>query len=410
MLSFLMCFLLQTVRAEISYSVESYQYIQKNQVAATSINPDNQVLKSPYLGFNLDMRGELKWKNEDSQLVLRPRFEGYIQETDYGNRQTFHRNGSLLDLTDAFWQKNWGDYLSTTAGLQVYQWGPAEIMNPSNSLFHFSSQQRSVLYKEKGQVLLRANYLLNTDNNLVVIFEPVSNNRSEWIAEDTFVPKLVVKYEKSWTGSADQIGLVAGSAEKRDFYIGEYWNWMFVDGYSFYGDVKQSEKPLHYQPQTNGPFTDLVAAERETKWDSLAVVGLRYEGDFDLRFEYIYNQAGLNDQQYQATLTSLKQFLNPSYLQNASRFKNMGLELLLKEYLYFSYRVNEPFGWNQFNFYARQLSSVRGHSSQTQIEFDKSVGDATGLFGGVTVADGEPDSELRLLNDWSFFAGFKLNL
>ncbi|MBY0453131.1 MAG: hypothetical protein K2P92_08855, partial [Bdellovibrionaceae bacterium] len=280
----------------------------------------------------------------------------------------------------------------------------------SNSLFHFYTQQRSVLYKEKGQVLLRANYLLNTENNLVFIVEPTSNNRAEWLAEDTFVPKLLLKYEKSWNGTADQIGFVVGSAEKRDLYFGEYWNWMFVDGYSFYGDVKQSEKPLNYEPQQNGVFIDLVPAERKTKWDSLAVVGLRYEGDFDVRVEYIYNQAGFSDQQYQVALASVKQIVNPNYVQNLTRFKNIGLELLLKEYIYFSYRVAEPFNWNQFNFYLRQLSSVRGRSSQTQAEFDKSVGDSIGLFGGVTVAGGEPESELRLLNDWGFFAGFKWNL
>lgn len=410
MLSFLILFFSSMAHAETSYSFESYQYIQKSQVAATGINPDNQILKEPYLGFNLDTRGELKWRSDNSQAVLRPRFEGYIAEADYGNQQTYHRNGSLLDLTDAFLQNNWGDQFSTTIGLQVYQWGPAELMNPSNSLFHFNTQQRSVLYKEKGQVLLRTNYLLNAENSLVFIFEPVSNNRAEWLAEDTFVPKLVLKYEKSWAGTADQIGLVVGSAEKRDLYFGEYWNWMFIDGYSFYGDVKQSEKPLNYHPEQNGFFTDLIETERKTKWDSLAVVGLRFEGDFDIRFEYIYNQAGFSDQEYRAALTSVKQIVNPNYEKNLMRFKNIGLELLLKEYVYFSYRVAEPFNWNQFNFYLRQLSSVRGRSSQTQAEFDKSVSDSIGFFGGVTVADGEPESELRLLNDWSFFAGFKLNL
>jgi hypothetical protein len=410
MLSLLILFLSHTVQAEIGYSLESYQYIQKSQVAETGVNPDNQILKEPYLAFNLDVRGELKWKNDNSQAVLRPRFEGYITQADYGNNETYRRNGSLLDLTDAFFQNNWGDFFSTTVGLQVYQWGPAEIMNPSNSLFHFFTQQRSVLYKEKGQVLLRANYLLNAENNLVFIVEPISNNRSEWLAENTFVPKLLLKYEKSWNGTADQIGFVVGSAEKRDLYFGQYWNWMFVDGYSFYGDVKQSEKPLNYEPQQNGVFIDFASAERKAKWDSLAVVGLRYEGDFDVRAEYIYNQAGFSDQQYQAALASVKQIVNPNYVQNLTRFKNIGLELLLREYIYFSYRVAEPFNWNQLNLYARQLSSVRGRSSQTQVEFDKSLGDSIGLFGGMTVADGESESELRLLNDWSFFAGFKWSL
>ena len=410
MLSFLILFFCSAVRAEIVYSLESYQYVQKSQVAETAINPDNRIFKEPYLGFNLDVRGEFKWQNDNSRAILRPRFEGSIQETDYGAKETYHRNGSLLDLTDAFLHNNWGDAVSTTVGLQVYQWGPAEIMNPSNSLFHFNSQQRSVLYKEKGQALLRANFNLNVENNLVFIFEPISNNRAEWLAEDTFVPKLVLKYEKSWSGTADQIGLVVGSAEKRDLYIGEYWNWTFIEGYSFYGDIKQSEKVLNYKPEQNGLFTDFVDSERNIKWHSLAVLGLRYEGDFDIRLEYIYNQAGFDDLEYRAALSSLKQPFNPNYIQNLTRFKGIGLELLLKEYLYFSYRITEPLHWNQTNFYVRQLSSVRGRSSQTQAELDKSTGDSTGVFAGLAVADGEPDSELRLLNDWSFFAGFKWNL
>ena len=51
MVSLLLFFFCQTVRAELSYSLESYQYIQKSQVAETAINPNNLILKEPYLGL-----------------------------------------------------------------------------------------------------------------------------------------------------------------------------------------------------------------------------------------------------------------------------------------------------------------------------------------------------------------------
>ena len=41
--------------------------------------------------------------------------------------------------------------LSFTAGLQTYQWGPAELINPSNPFYHFQSQQGTFGFKSKGK-------------------------------------------------------------------------------------------------------------------------------------------------------------------------------------------------------------------------------------------------------------------
>lgn len=402
---------MNTARAEFSYSAETYTYMQQSQVAQSVINPGNQIFKLPYLELNLDSRFDLKWEAGPQRAVLRPRLEWSMKESNDESRQDHDTNKSELDITDAFLETQWNDLFSTTIGLQVYQWGPAELLNPSNPIFHFSSNQRSVVFKEKGRALIRLNWYLNQSNSLVFLLEPVSNNEREWIAEDVYKAKAVLKYEKLWTGTADLVGFTAGTQEKSDFFVGEYFNVAFYDGFSVYGDFRHSEKNLHYVPVQNGLLIDFSQADRlKSTWNTLAILGLRYEGDSDIRFEYIYNQAGLTADELSLARQSLQQFLNPNYQQNLERFRRIGLELLSREYIYGSMRVTDPLGWNQVNIYLRRLMTVKGNSSQTQFEFDKGVTDAAALFGGMNVSDGEPQSELRLLNDWSFFCGLKWSL
>lgn len=393
--------------ADIRYSFDSFIYAQKNQVADSIINSGNQVLRLAAGEYHLDLRAELKWRPDDMQLVLRPRFIGYQNNIEFNNQTEVEAKGQL-DFTDAFYEHFWSPTLFTTIGLQVYQWGPAEFINASNPLFHFNPRQKSAVYKEKGQILLRLNFSPSKESNFIFIVQPVSNNEPEWIAEDKFVPKALLKWEKTGKKATDYFGLVAGSEEKSNLFVGEYFSYSIIEGFSLYGDMKHAQNRINFIPEVSSTTVNLVQESHTAdQWPTLAVLGARWEDNYDIRLEYVYSGMGLTSSDLGYAIASVSNFSNPSYPQNLARFFRPGLELLGQNYLYASYRVNDPFKFKELNLYLRYIRSLQDESSQTQFEFDKELWDSFLLFSNVSYSNGNLDSEFKLLNDWQFMIGLK---
>lgn len=393
--------------ADTRYSFESFLYAQRNQPADSIINPGNQVLRVAAGEYHLDLRGEIKWRTDEMQFVLRPRFLGYQNNIEFNNQTEVEAKGEL-DLTDAFYEHFWTPKLFSTIGLQVYQWGPAEFINASNPLYHFNPRQKSAVYKEKGQILLRLNFSPSKESNFIFIVQPVSNNEPEWIAEDTFTPKAVLKWEKTGKVATDYFGLVAGSEEKSNLYFGEYFSYSIIEGFSLYGDLKHAQNRINYIPEVNGAMVNLVPETHSgDQWPTLAVLGARWEDSYDVRLEYIYNGMGLTASDLNYAVASISNFANPGYPQNVARFLRPGLELLGQNYLYASYRISDPFRFKDLNLYFRYIRSLQDESSQMQFEFDRALWDSFLIFSNVSFSNGNLDSEFRLLNDWQAMIGLK---
>lgn len=401
---FLLYFLIQA-RAETLYRLESYFSYSNNVLADTFINPGNQILQLPSEAFAADIRAEVKWRDDRNQIVLRPRYQAEKSRIVTTGLET-EKNESDWNVTDAFWETQVSDDFTLTSGLQVYQWGPAELINPSNPIFHFTSRQKSFGYKEKGKALIRANSTFGRSDSLVVILEPVSNNEAPW-TEGDFVPKAAIKYEHQVDDSASQIGVVAGQEEKENAFFGTYFNWQLSEAVSFYADGKTTRKEIGYKPVAKGVFSDLEHPVSAKQWPVLAVGGLRWEGDYDLRLEYIYNSAGYSEEEWQYVLNSVGNPLNPNYSSNLERFQKPGLELPGRQYVYFSYRVTEPFQVKDLSLYLRDLYSLQDFSSQAQFEFDKAISDSWVMFGSLTGASGRKETEFKLLNSWQTLVGVK---
>ncbi len=393
--------------AEVRYSFDSFLYAQKNQVADSSINPANQILRTPSSEYHLELRGELKWRSNEQQAVIRPRFIGYQYNIDQNNLTEVDTKG-VVDLTDAFYEKFWTQKIFTTVGLQVYQWGPTEFINASNPLYHFNSRQKSSIYKEKGQVLLRLNFSPSKDSSYVFIVQPVSNNDAEWIAEDTFSTKAIIKYEKTFEKPENYFGFVLGTEEKSNFFLGEYFNFSPFEGFSIYADAKHAQNRLNYIPEISTNSVNLIPETNpDGRWPMLGVFGLRWEDIYDVRLEYIYNGMGLTKNDLGLAVASVSNFTNPLYARNLSRFLHPGLELLGQNYLYASYRVNEPFKFKELNIYLRFIQSLQDETSQVQFEFDKSLFESFMIFSNVSYMNGSAEGEFRLVNDWQALVGVK---
>lgn len=393
--------------SEFAFSYEAYLFGEQRHYADSVLNQGNEVFNIPEASGVLDQRAELKWSINDAKIILRPRIVSYQQS--YKTELTLKeesQSDTNFNLTDAFYEQYITDRVFTTVGLQVYQWGPAEILNPSNPFFHFNTNQRSLVYKEKGKALLRLNWNAKSDDSFVFMIEPVSNNETHWIAEEKFKPQFAGKFDTSWTGTRNFLGFAIGIPDNADFFIGEYFQYEFTEGFSIYADAKHSVNAFFYAPEADGPFQRMLPSPEDGEISTLMVSGLRYEDTFDARLEYVYNSAGYDQKTFDKALIASSQ-LSPYLVQNLTRFQLSGLELLSQNYLYFSFRKTDPFEIRDLSLFFRSLTSLMDNSGVEQFEFDKSVLDWMNVFGQYSAFRGEQDSEFKLIDDWKASIGVK---
>jgi hypothetical protein len=399
---------------EWDFNFESYLYGEQRELSNSSINPKNAVLQLPESSATWDNRLQARWLINDGKVILRPRWIGTSDKVhnDLEKKDQNSARGKW-DLTDAFWEQSWNHSNSSTIGLQVYQWGPGELFNTSNPFFRFNIQQQTYTYKEKGQVLLRWNYSFSQETSLVLIAEPVSNNEPFYMMEKEFEPQAAIKLEKNWKGTRNYIGGVAGMEAQQNPFFGEYAHYEWLPGYSIYVDAKHSYELAYYGPTklpTPTGYDMQLYGEDSGDWSHLALAGLRYEGDFDLRFEYLYNSLGYTEEEFKAAVQSASNIFSPNYAQNISRFLFSGLNLRTQHYAYFSLRVTEPFQMKDWTFSLRNLNSLTDQSGLVQGEFDTSIGGSLTIFGSYTYFFGDMNSEFCLLNDWATQLGLKYSL
>lgn len=388
---------------------EIYLLGNSTTISDSALNPDNRYLSIPQKTATLEFREDLTISYMDAtRFVLRPRLILDTQEIRYTNpfelRTKMH---SRPDLTDAFAETQWMDSFSTTIGLQVYQWGPAELISPSNPIYHFNTSQRSFFYKEKGHVLARANL---TFGNLSVVGlgEVTSNNEPYWIADKKFSPQMLVKTEWRFENPSNYVGVVLGQQEQNHGFVGEYLVFYPAEGFSVYLDSRQTQGITTYQPVPNGFNGYDLEEDEDLKKQSvtLTVTGLRYEGSVDFRLEYVSNPAGYDSEEFKKAKAAVTQ-ISPNLASNVQRFGRSGLELPGKNYLYASARFTEFLSIRDFNFYLRYLLSLQDSSGSFQTGFDKVMTDAMVFYFEGSASQGEQDSELTLLNRLQLTAGMR---
>ena len=370
-----------------------------------TVNPNSFAFFLPTRNVTLDNRFEAKWIVNNAKIIVRP--EWTIVRNDYENQNS--NTYGKLDLTNLFWEQKWNRNLFSTFGLDVYQWGPGELFNPSNCFFRFNSQQQSYTYVEKGQALLRFNRTFSKQLNLIVIVQPISNHEEYWLYDYAFKPQATVKIEFKKRGTRNSLGFLTGVEGQGSPFIGEYGGYGFNGGVSIYFDSKSSLGLKYYKPELVGTTYDMTISESEPKaWTHLSLVGIRYEGDLDLRFEYINNSAGLDTSHYNNALASISYSLSPNFVSNTQKFFHSGLNFLSKNYFYVSLRYPEPFSIKNFNAYLRRFTSQLDQSAMSQFEFDKSISDRATAFFSYSNFTGPDNSELRLFDQWRVLGGFKV--
>ncbi|MEK7357545.1 MAG: hypothetical protein AAB250_13920, partial [Bdellovibrionota bacterium] len=211
-----------STRAETSLTVEQYFSNRYATLAKSLANPGNTILDKPQNVVEDDIRPELKLTTRSTRWVLRPRFLLQYKYWNEGSKANAGEEDGSANVTDAYVDVRWSDSFRTLTGLEVYQWGPAELYNASNPLYHLSADGRSAFYKEKGQALVRVSWDATKNWNNMLILNPVSNNEPEWRAEQKFYGNGFLKTELRTKSGQSYVGLLGGTQSDGRKFFGEY--------------------------------------------------------------------------------------------------------------------------------------------------------------------------------------------
>ena len=400
-----------TVQSSISWwNAASYR-----SLVDSALNPDNNTFKQPQRGATSEIRPDVKLLTDLLIVRARPRFIGTLSRATWGDNQKATDSSAKIQWSEVYTSFEAFDGLTLAYGLQNFQWGPAESVSPSNQIFHETIQVKDILYDTRGHHLMRVNFTPMQELSEVFLIELTGNGESEFTAEESFLKKLALKSEYAWGGGADYAGLILGQKLRGDFWLGEYLNLDIYQGLSFYLDASQQVGSSAWYP-TKDPVSDAIVftqAQKNTNHIyNFAVTGLRYafENGNDLRFEWIFQEAGYTQDEVSDAWTALtsKNIVQLMHLQqNFPRAQRNGLSFPGQNYLFTSLRIPDAFKFKDWTLYGRLLTSLQDGSMSFHMSSESAMGDAGTIFTTLGLTTGPPQSELRGVVTTAFTLGYR---
>lgn len=394
------------VRSSLAmYLLGAYQ----TPVEDSPANPDNSVLGLEGQSLSFEVRPSIKADSGQFQLIARPHLKTSVSRTKKDGKVDAEHPSTTARWLESYGILNASDKVLVSYGLQNYQWGAAESLNPSNRIFHENIDSKGLLAAVQGKNLFRVNFSWTKHLSSILISETEeTRDASEFRADEEFESRTLMKHEVNWNSGADYLGVVYGAAEGGGSWIGEYFNLSLFEGLSFYGDASHTRNSDAWYPviekSAQVPTASIVQMRQSElgggKFFTMAVAGLRYGfvGGSDLRFEYILNSAGWTKEDSKRAVLAIdrtNQLQLPDYATNLKRILRPGLEYRGQKYGLVSLRVPDAFDFRDLVLYGRLLRSLTDGSSSMYGSLEYSFWSAsTFVLSGFTTA-GKADSELR---------------
>ena len=396
---------------ELGWSLALVGGFKHDEVGGDSaLNPDNAVLNLPANTGIAEVRPQLTARGKKYKLFIRP-IARYSQGGDYHDKPPPDNPKSQGSLKEAYIQASPGGSLILALGRQHFLWGPAESVNPSNSMFHETAQDRGILYTPDGKDIVRVSFSVGQSFNLIVMSE-VHENRDEqvFMTEEKFEPAALLKPEISWASGANYIGVVAGGRGGESPWGGLYFSIKaFPEGVSIYGDGAFRQGATGFYP-VRRVYTDprgygfgQITMEHRLK-DDLAtyqyyVAGMRYDfvrGDI-VRIEYLRYDAGYAKEDRRnivEAFTSMGSHQTVLRSQNAERYLKNGQELPGK-YFWFLSSFSPNVMTRDLTLGGRVIRSMTDGSLSAYASVDYAVGGSGTVSASAQVNNGTADSDLR---------------
>ncbi len=399
-------------KAQLIARYELFGSVVNQEVRFDSpVNSQNRVLEQANLAYQLELRPDFQWQiNEKSLFILRSRHFLDQKNIPFEVQKDRKTETSFSDLTDAYYSVQLANSLAITAGLQNYQWGPAEILSPSNIFYHFNNEQRSFFYKEKGRSLVRVNWDVSSVWSVLMISEPMDNRTPNWIEGEKFYPQTALKLERQFANPANNLAFLMGRSGTSAQYLGGFFNRSFKEAYSVYLDSKVEHSGAYFRPEETAPGTFNLnqRSENDQDWKTLAVFGFRAEGTYDFRQEFIWNEAGYDRKDWRQVLSAVS---TPSLTlaTNLQRLARSGLELPSKAYSYTSVRFPDQGKRKQIHLSARWLNSLVQESSALQLNYEHDWNEWAVVSAELLLPMGAKDTEFNLAQGNQGSLGVKIS-
>jgi hypothetical protein len=366
--------------------------------AETAVNPGNRVLRLPQLLLQSELRPNLRVElGPRSQVIVRPRVRATWQAAAATGvpRVTEHDTGA--DWTELFATWSPTDALGLAYGLQNFQWGPAELVSPSNRIFHEVGLFRDPLYYVRGKHLARVNLSAGRRWSLVTIAELGATGESPFAARTPFRRAAQSKLEFTNGSGSGYVGATAGARDGTPPWFGEYGSLALTEGWSVYFDASHTRGSRAWYPAQDGSgprFLQLDAAS--TRLRTFALAGLRYtfERGIDARFEYVHQDGGYSRRQIGMAAAALGAASNPL---DAEPYFTPGLEFLGRRLALVSWRFPDLRPGRRAETQARYLRSLTDDSGVVFVTGSLNAGDRLVLFASGAATHGTQAAEFSRL-------------
>ena len=370
--------------------------------ASTPINPGNRVLQLPETIGILDVRGNLRVEaGSRVSLILRPRVSASVEHVTPSATPSNTEGDADAQFTEAYAAWRPLDALALTYGLQNFQWGPAELVSPSNRVFHETGVFRDPLYSVRGKHLVRANVSAGRQWSLVALAELSHNGAGADEAFQAGIPfsrQALAKLEFADAGGGTYVGATLGVVDGARPWFGEYGMWTISDALAFYLDASHARGSGAWYPATwpvAAPSFERTLRDSDD-WKTMAVLGARYtfaRGD-ELRLEYFHQDAGYGDGQMRDAVTTV---LLAQDREQFTRFLAPGLEFLGRDLALVSLRLPDLPPAKRINVQARYLASVTDGSGVVFTTMTLNATDAMVAFVSAAVTHGPTHAEFSRL-------------
>ncbi len=378
--------------------------------AQTPINPGNDVLRLPGGALILDVRGNLRLEaGSRLSVILRPRVRGSLERIDADVTPSSTTGDAEVQFPEAYVAWRPFDALAITYGLQNFQWGPAELVSPSNRIFHETGLFRDPLYSVRGKHLVRANVSAGRQWSLVALAELSHNGAGAdeaFQAGVPFEPQGLAKLEFASAGGGTYAGVTFGVVDGSRSWFGEYATWMISDALALYLDASHARGSGAWYPARPpfvAPAFDRLLHDSDT-WNTMAVLGARYtfsRGD-ELRLEYFHQDAGYSDGQFHDAVATV---LRAQSREQFARFLAPGLEFTGRDLALVSLRLPDIPPAKRINVQARYLVSITDGSGVVFTTGSLNATDALVAFATAAVTHGASHAEFSRLARATFTAG-----
>jgi hypothetical protein len=379
-------------------SVEWIGAVRGANPADTRLNPGNTRFRIPQVRAQAEVRPNVR-------IELGPRVTVVVRPRGLATAQTAWATGLPRTIdTDASanWTEaylNWRptNSLQVTYGLQNFQWGPAELLAPSNRIFHETGVFRDQLYYVRGRHLLRVNLSSGRQWSLVGLAELTGNGEDPFVAGERFERQGQVKGEYAAASGRGYLGVTAGARQGPRPWFGEYASYELAGGLSAYVDATHTRGSRAWYPVALPSTEAATFARRDLDvdaWRTLAVAGMRYTfvAGPDARLEYLHQDAGYTRGELDLAAAALA--ASPA---QAAPFIAPGLEFLGRRLALASLRVPDLPPSDRLALQGRYLRSLTDRSGVAFLTGTLEAADAVVLFASGSLTHGRDTAEFSRL-------------